>query len=133
MARNPSTEVAIRTKDIKVPYILKKAIVRPVILGVRKAVLETGDILFTDFGRFYVEAKQVSKGVGSREKKAKVVIRFKPSKNFVKEVAARWNEPLKVRVIPADSQPESASSAGGEGSAGSSAEEGSAPAGSSST
>ena len=126
-------EVAIRTKDIKVPYILKKAIVRPVILGVRKAVVDTGDILFTDFGRFYVEAKQVSKGVGSREKKAAVVIRFKPSKKFMKEVADRWNEPLKVRVIPADSSPEDASSADGDGSVDSSVDAGAAPADSSST
>lgn len=120
MGQRPDlTEVAIRTKDVPVHYAMKKALVRPILLGVRDTVTETGKVAVNGFGRFRIEVRKVSVGIGSRKKKDKVTVTFHPCKGFLKEVGDRWNQKLKIVI----SEPENVSFAPGKASEGSSVPE----------
>ncbi len=101
------TEVAVVTKDIKVPFSLKRNMIRPILMGLRDAIIKKGEITILGFGRFYVYRKKVSVGIGSPDKKMILTVAFRPSRIFVKAVEAVWSKTQKVEIElpPGESSP----------------------------
>lgn len=99
------TRIAIRARDIKVPYAMKKAMVRPVLMGLRAVLLEHGDLFIQGLGRFYVRTKQVSIAIGSRTKRPAAVIHFRPVRGLAREVAKRWGERLQAAIVAPEGVP----------------------------
>lgn len=97
------TEVAVSTKDIKVPFSLKRNMIRPILMGLRDAIVKKGEITILGFGRFYVYRKKVSVGIGSPDKKMILTVAFRPSQLFVKAVKDIWSKKQEVEI----EQPES--------------------------
>jgi nucleoid DNA-binding protein len=103
-----STRVAVKTRDIIVPYVLKKNLVRPIMLGLKDALIEDGNISFMGFGKFSIVHNK------RRSKKEQLTVKFTPSKSLVEEVSKKWNRPLEVSIVPPeDSTLEHAGSADG--------------------
>ena len=97
------TEIAVVTKDIKVPFSLKRNMVRPIMMGLRDSIIKKGEITILGFGRFYIFRKKVSKGIGSTEKKMILTVAFRPSKLFVKAVESVWSKKQEVHIEPSES------------------------------
>lgn len=92
------TEVAVSTKDIKVPFSLKRNMIRPILMGLRDAIMKKGEITILGFGRFYIYRKKVSVGIGSPDKKMVLTVAFRPSRIFIKSVEALWSKKEKVEL-----------------------------------
>ncbi len=92
------TEVAVSTKDIKVPFSLKRNMIRPILMGLRDAIVKKGEITILGFGRFYVYRKKVSVGIGSPLKKMILTVAFRPSQIFVKAVEQLWSKKQQLEI-----------------------------------
>ncbi len=92
------TEVAVSTKDIKVPFSLKRNMIRPILMGLRDAIVKKGEITILGFGRFYVYRKKVSVGIGSPDKKMILTVAFRPSQIFVKAVEQLWSKKQQLEI-----------------------------------
>ena len=101
------TQVAVDTRDIKVPFSLKRNMIRPILMGLRDAIIKKGEITILGFGRFYVYRKKVSVGIGKSEKKMILTVAFRPSRIFVKAVEAVWSKTQKLEI---ESPPEKSQS-----------------------
>lgn len=115
-------KIAFKMRDIRTPYVLKRDMIRPVMMGLREAVIEAGEVTIVGFGTFYVCKRKVTKRPGSHEKKLVMRVAFKPSPIFLEEVEKKWTAPVSISLVEPSSQ-EPASSAPSAESSGSSAEE----------
>lgn len=97
------TEVAVVTKDIKVPFSLKRNMIRPILMGLRDAIIKKGEITILGFGRFYIYRKKVSVGIGKREKKMILTVAFRPSRIFLKAVRNIWSKKQQIEIEPPES------------------------------
>jgi nucleoid DNA-binding protein len=105
-ASKDTTAIATRIRELPLPYNLKRYLIRPVLMGLRKTVLEQGKVSIKDLGVFIVEKKKVPIGVGKVGRQEKMVLRFHPSKKLAKEVMDKWNNPvvgLVDNALPLDS------------------------------
>lgn len=98
------TQIALGTKDIKVPFVLKRNLIRPIVMGLRDAILKKGEISILGFGRFYIYRKKVSVGIGKRDKKLILAVAFRPSKQFLKMVEGVWSEKQEISLVDSTSK-----------------------------
>ena len=104
-------EIAINTPEIKVPFTMKRNMVRPILMGLKEAIIRNGKISIIGLGHFYVVRRKVSERIGSKEKKMILTVAFKPSDGFVKEVRKAWSQKLQPEIVPPISPEASAQSA----------------------
>lgn len=102
MKSKVTTEIAIRTKDIKVTYTLKKAMIRPIIMGLKQAIIDKGDITIVGLGRFFIKKTKVADAIGSKNRKYRVAVRFRPARMLAREVAEKWEQPLELSILPSE-------------------------------
>jgi len=93
--------IAINTPEIKVPFTMKRNMVRPILMGLKEAIIRNGKIGIIGLGQFYVVRRKVSERIGSKEKKMILTVAFRPSDGFTREVRKAWSQKLQPEIVPA--------------------------------
>lgn len=128
---------AMRCRDVKVPYILKKALFYPLMEALRETVIKNRVVRVHNFGTFKLVPIKANVAVGEKERKDYVAVKFKPARKFIEEAVAEWSDSLeelprsKKDKLPSSREP--VSFAGGKVAEASSVEEEGAPEGTSTT
>lgn len=112
--RSAAIGTAMRTGDVKVPYVLKRNLFYPMMRGLKEHILQDGEVTIIGFGKFKIYPRIVKKAVIGPDTKRSYVLRFKPSPSLKKELVQRWSE--KVGLVIAPSLQEVVPSVGGEAS-----------------